>query len=287
MKDEMDGNPTPHPKRPAADPIAKLEKSGGAVWAHRRGQGPLFELKYARRHGRDVVIEGTIHAEALGPEGAVDAADAERLFALAIDDLRLIGWKPDSSGIIKRTWILRSDLDRSSLRRTIEQSIALLAPLHGAEPTAYRLVYRPPGEEDAGYAQIGCVLAVPSILIGDLIGGLLTVARGEALPLIEAGIFAAVVGSSLGFVALGTLAPRVLAFVPVARARAAETGMSLQLLIPGLVAAATWVLLPVIGLRDGDELLWISAGIFVAAVVLPVPLMLLGRAIRGGTRPMD
>jgi len=283
----MDGNPTPHPKRPAADPIAKLEKSGGAVWAFRRGQGSLFELKYARRHGADVVIEGTIHAEALGPEGAVDAADAERLFALAVDDLTLIGWKPDSSGILKRSWILRSDLDRSELRRTVEQSIALLAPLHGAEPTAYRLVYRPPGEEDAGYAQIGCVLALPSVLIGDLIGGLLTVAKDEALPLIEAAIFAAVVGFSLGFVVSGTLAPRVLALVPATRARAAETGMSLQLLIPGLVTTATWLLLPLTGPRDGDQLLRISAGVFVAAVVLPVPLMLLDRAIRGGTHRKD
>jgi len=283
MKNEMDGNPTPHPKRPAPDPIAKLEKSGGAVWALRRGQGSLFELKYARRHGADVVIEGTIHAEALVPEGAVDAADAERLFAVAVDDLRLVGWKPDSSGIIKRTWILRSDLDRSELRRTVEQSIALLAPLHAAEPTAYRLVYRPSGEEDAGYAQVGCILAVPSVLIGDLIGGLLTVGRDEALPLIEGAIFVAVVGFSLGFVVFGTLAPRVLALLPATRARAAETAMSLQVVIPGLVSCATWLLLPVIGLRDGDQLLEISVGIVVAAVVLPVPLMVLDRAIRGGT----
>ena len=37
-KDEMGGNHTSHLKRPAADPLAKLEKGGGAVWAQRRGQ---------------------------------------------------------------------------------------------------------------------------------------------------------------------------------------------------------------------------------------------------------
>jgi hypothetical protein len=271
----MDGNPTGHPKRRAADPIAKLEKGGGAVWAHRRGQGPLFELKYARRYGADAVLEGTIHAEALFPDGAVDAADAVRLSDLAIDDLRLFGWKPDSSGIIKRTWVLRSDLDRSELRRTVEQSIAVLARLHGAEPTAYRLIYRPPGQEDAGYAQGGCVFSVPSVLIGTLLGGLVTVARGEVLPLIETAIFAAVVGFSLGFLVFGELAPRVLALVPAARAEAANTTMSLQLLVPGLISFATWFLLPVVGLRDGNQLFAISVVIAVAVVVLPVPSMLL------------
>ena len=86
-----------------------------------------------------------------------------RLSDLAVDDLRLFGWKPNSSGIIKCTWVLRSDLDRSEVARTVDQSIAVLARLHGAEPTAYRLVYRSPGEE--GREQ-GCLFAVPSILIG-------------------------------------------------------------------------------------------------------------------------
>ena len=271
----MDGNPTPHPKRRAADPIAQVEKRGGAVWAHRRGQGPLLEVKYARRQGGDAVLEGTIHTEALFPDGAVDAADAVRLSDLAVDDLRLFGWKPNSSGIIKRTWVLRSDLDRSEVRRTVEQSIAVLARLHGAEPTAYRLIYRPPGQEDAGYAQGGCVFSVPSVLIGTLIGGLLTVARGEALPLIETAIFAAVVGFSLGFLVFGELAPRVLALVPATRAGAAETTMVLQLLVPGLISFATWLLLPVVGLRDGNQLFGISVVIAVAVVVLPVPSMLL------------
>jgi len=271
----MDGNHTSPLKRPAADPLDKLEKGGGAVWAQRRGQGPHLELKYARRQGANAVLEGTIHAETLFPDGAVDAADAVRLSDLAIDDLGLLGWKPDSSGIIKRTWVLRSDLDRSELRRTVEQSIALLARLHGAEPAAYRLVYRPAGQEDAGYAQVGCVFAVPSILIGTLIGGLLTVARGEALPLIETAIFAAVVGMGLWFGVFGDLAPRVLALVPAARAGAGETAVLLSLLIPGLITFATWLLLPVIGLRDGDQLLGISLLIFVAVAILPWPFMFL------------
>ena len=88
----------------------------------------------------------------------------------------------NSSGIIKRTWVLRSDLDRSELRRTVEQSIAVLARLHGAGPTAYRLIYRPAGQEDAGYAQGGCVFSVPSILIGTLIGGLLVWNSREMSP---------------------------------------------------------------------------------------------------------
>ena len=161
----------------------------------------------------------------------------------------------------------------------------MLARLHGAEPTAYRLVYRPPGQEDAGYAQGGCVFSVPSVLIGTLIGGLVTVARGEELPLIEAAIFAAVVGFSLGFVVFGDLAPRVLALVPATRAGAANTTMLLQLLMPGLITFATWLLLPVIGLRDGDQLLGISVVIFVAIAILPMPFIFL--AIWRRTRRKD
>jgi hypothetical protein len=277
----MHGNITPDVKRPGPDPISKLEKGGGAVWASRPGEDPILDLRYAPRDGADVVIEGTIRADALGSQGAVDHADAERLFAVAVDDLRLIGWKPDSSGIFKRTWIVRSDLDRSGLRRTVAQTIAVLARLREAEPSAYRLLYRPPGDEDAGYAQVGCVLAVPSVVIGDVVGGFLTVARDVPLPRIETAVLSAVVGFGLGFVVFGTLAPRALAAVPATRAGAAETAMSLQILIPGLVACATWLLLPVIGLRDGDLLLGISVGIVAAAVILPVPVMLLTRAIRG------
>ena len=266
----MDGNRTSHPKRRAADPIAKLEKGGGTVWAQRRGQGPDLQLKYARRQGANAVVEGTIHAEALVADGAVDAADAMRLMDLAVDDLNLFGWKADSAGIIKRTWVLRSDLDRSEVARTVDQSIAVLARLHEAEPTAYRLVYRSPGD----MAGEGCLIAVPSILIGDLIGGLVTVARGEELPLIEAAIFAAVVGMSLGFVFM-ILAPPLLTLVPATRAGATETAMWLYLLIPGLITFATWLLLPVIGLQDGDQLLVISVVIFVAVAILPMPFMFL------------
>ena len=100
----------------------------------------------------------------------------------------------------------------------------------------------------------------------------MTAARGEALPLIEAAIFAAVVGISLGLV-FGILAPSLLALVPATRAGAAETAVRLTLLIPGLIAFATWLLLPVIGLQDGDQLLVISVVIFLAVAILPMPFM--------------
>ena len=81
----------------------------------------------------------------------------------------------------------------------MDQSIAVLARLHGAEPTAYRLVYRSPGDEVAEASQAGCFFAAMSALVGTFIGGRLMVARGEELPPTEAAIFAAVVGFSLGF----------------------------------------------------------------------------------------
>ena len=66
----MGGNHTSHLKRPAADPLAKLEKGGGAVWAQRRGQShPHLVVKYARRQGGEAVLEGTIHAAALVATG--------------------------------------------------------------------------------------------------------------------------------------------------------------------------------------------------------------------------
>ena len=270
----MDGNHTSPLKRPAADPLAKLEKGGGAVWAQRRWQGPDLVVKYARRQGGNAVLEGTIPAEALVADGA-GAADAVRLSDLAVDDLRLFGWKPDPAGIIKCTWVLRSDLDRPEIARTVDQSIAVLARLHGAEPTAYRLVYRSPGDEVGEAAQAGCFVAVPSALVGAFIGGRLMDARGEELPPTEAAIFATVVGFILGFLVVAVFAPRVLALVPAIRAGAGEMATWLYFLIPGLVAFATSLLLPVIGLRDRDQLLGISVVIVVAITILPLPFMFL------------
>ena len=80
----------------------------------------------------------------------------------------------------------------------------------------------------------------------------MTDARGEELPLIEAAIFSAVVGVSLGLVFI-ILAPGVLALVPATRAGAAETAMFIYLLVPGLISFATWLLLPLIGCRTGTS----------------------------------
>ena len=63
--------------------------------------------------------------------------------------------------------------------------------------------------------------------------------------------------------------------MPAARAGAGDTaGLLTFLLTPGLVAFATWLLLPVIGLRDGDQLLGISVVIVVAITILPLLMLL-------------
>ena len=224
----MDGNHTSHPKRPAADPIAKLEKGGGAVWAHRRGQGPHLELKYARRQGADAVLEGTIHAAALVPYGAgMRRMRCGSLISRSTTSGCSAGSQipPGSSsapGSFARIWTARSSQGPStSPSRCWHGCTEPSRPPIGW--STVRLERKTPAPRRAAFSPC------PRSSLGSLIGGLLTVARGEALPLIEAAIFAAVVGMSLGFLVFGVLAPRVLALVPATRAGAAETAMRLQL----------------------------------------------------------
>ena len=233
--------------------LESLEKRGGAVWAMKRGAGSLITLTYAgRRHG-GVVVRGQISPDMHRGELVADFPDEE---------LISLGWKD-----WKREWVLRTDMDRAGLLRMVEESIALLAPAWGNLASDYRLVNRPAGEEDAGYAQFGCLFATISAPVGAAVGAVVAIVGNSPLPVVEVGIFAASVGLVIGFFVLGSVLDRVLALVPPIRARAAELGMGLMLLVPGLVALLTWLIVAIVGPDDPTQLLWLSGGVIVAMFV--------------------
>jgi hypothetical protein len=268
----LDPRSAPTPRTGRNDALQQLERGGGGVEAVKKRGGEtrvhLLDLRHDGMRSGSSQILGF-----LSPEGTLvqDRAVPE-------DDLTRLGWRyAERAARWERRWTLRSDLDRSDLRRTVEATVALLAALREEDATAYRLIYRPPGEEDAGFAQIGCLLAFASVVVGDILGIGVTLVGKQPLPLIEMSIFAAIVGLIVGFVVVGTVLPRLLAMTPRLRARAAEADMGLMLVVPGLLVLSTWLLAPRFGRLDGDQLLLLSAVLFFAVVIggFAIPLVIL------------
>ncbi len=183
------------------------------------------------------------------------------------DDLTRLGWRSTRDGW-ERRWILHSDLDRTDMKKTVEATIAFLAGLNDEEPRVYPLVYRPPGEESAGLAQVGCALAVLSTLAGNILGVVVTVIQGEPAPVVHIGLLATTIGLIGGFLAFGTLFPRVLALSGAFRGRAAEIGMALMLVVPGVMVLVTWLVALALEPLDGEVFVNLAALLLVAAFVV-------------------
>ena len=272
----MDGNHTSHPKRRAADPLAKLEKGGGAVWVHRRARAANLELKYARKQGADAVLEGTIHPEALVPGGAVDAADAVRLSESR--DRRPQVDRLETRSLRKHQAHLGPSLGSGSLggpkdgrpvhrgagtaarNRADPISAGLPSPWTGGcwvRPGRLRLLGAlGPHWDPHRRARDGCQGRGPTADRNSHLR------RGRRLQPRVCG--------------LRRSSPR--ASWPWCRPPAPRQRIRrccFNLLVPGLISFATWLLLPVIGLRDGDQLLGISIVIFVAIAILPLPFIFL------------
>jgi hypothetical protein len=241
------------------DPFRRLERGGGAVGAFKEGTGSLFELRHVGMR------EG--YAEILGhiwPEGIIfeDRPVPE-------DELTRLGWRwVEPAAGWERRWVLRSDLDRTDLRRSVHATLALLAPLHDQDVGSYTLMYRPPGDEDAGLAQVGCFFAAVSTVVGDVAGFILTALRNQHVPLLEMFLFAGTVGFLAGYPAFGTLFPRLLALKGAYRGRAAHTTTGLMAVVPGVIVAVVWLLAPLFGPVDGDLLLLIAGALIVAPLVV-------------------
>jgi hypothetical protein len=239
------------------NPLQRLERGGGAVWAFKEGAGSLFALQHVGVRKGSAEIRGHIHPESLVFEDR----------PVPVDELARLGWRYVEGEGWERRWVLRSDLDRADLQRDANATIALLAALQDTDPGSFALVYRPPGEEDAGFAQVGCLLAAVSVVVGEVLGMIVTVARSEPIPLLEVAVFAATVGFLVGFLALGVVVPRALAVSAALRGRAADVTVGLTLVIPGGIVLSVWLLAPRFAPIDGDLLLIVAGALIVAVLI--------------------
>jgi hypothetical protein len=239
------------------DPFHQLERGGGAVLAFKEGAGSLFELRHVG------VREG--NAEILGhmyPEGVLFEDRP-----VPVDELTRLGWRYLEPRGWERRWALRSDLDRTEMRRVVHATVALLAALHDQDARAYDLLYRPSGEEDAGSGQLGCFFAAVSSFVGDVLGLIVTAVRNEPIPLLAMSFFAGTVGFVAGFLAFGIAFPRLLAISTAFRGRAADITTGLMLVIPGVIVLSVWLLAPRFGPLNGDQLLAFTGALIVAVFV--------------------
>lgn len=198
-----------------------------------------------------------------------------------MDDLRRLGWKYSQRRGWEQRWVLNSDLDRTDLRRVFDATAELLTALHNEDPGAYVAKYRPAGEEDAGDAQIGCLFAVASCVVGDVLGIVVTVLRHEPIPVVGMSVFAGTMGLLLGFVGFGSLAPRLLALSARLRGRAAEISTTLLLVIPGVVTLLIWLVAPAVGPLSDEQLLIVPGALIIGTFVLTfifVPVLLFREA---------
>ena len=247
------------------DPLRRLERGGGAVWAW-KGNAPYHRLEL--RYAGDEAGHPKIIAEILS-----EAFTGDR--PIPVDELNRLGWKGRGYGR-KREWVLRSDLDREDLKRTVDATFEALDPDAAA---SYRLQYRPPGEEDKGYAEFGCLFALPSAIVGDVLGFVITFIRNEptASPLTIA-IFSFSLGFIGGFLGFGPLLPRIVGLVPSWRARASEMSLPLLLPVPGLIALAVWLLAPAFPKVD-PGLLLIASVVLLVGIGFLLPMLSMVRVM--------
>jgi hypothetical protein len=213
--------------KPTDDPLLRLEDRGGAVWAFRQGHGTVLTLSYAGTRDGATVIQGLIRSE--------DARGAR-------DGLKSEGWRPTESGL-EQSWVLHSDLDRSALRRDVHEAIAILAARRGETPDAFPLVHRNPGQTDAGYGQIGCVLAMLSAVVGEVVGiaAILLFQPGRAS--VHGAVIAFVAAAFIVPWATGDLVPALAGRIGRFRTNAEAVGIVWLLVAPAVAAATTmWLI---------------------------------------------
>ena len=183
--------------------VARLEQRGGQVWVFRRGYGSVYTFHFARADGAVAV---SVRQEA----GAVGQRPKDR--------------------------VLRADADRTALARDMEAvRDAANASLADGVADRYVLVHRDQLQADGGYAQVGCVLAVGSILVGVIVGEIavwLTAGRLVGWPAVGA----AVVGFVAGFIAVDPLGA-LLVRVPPLRDRIETIAYAWMTIVPGIVTA--------------------------------------------------
>jgi hypothetical protein len=132
---------------------------------------------------------------------------------------------------------MASDSDRAALAREMEGARdAANAALEG-EPWRYVLVHRDILASDAGYAQVGCFLALFSVIAGLILGPIIAwivigEIKGDAL------LVGPVIGFIIGFFGIDVVA-RIAVYIPPIRDRLETIAYAWMAVVPAVLTAAT------------------------------------------------
>lgn len=132
----------------------RLDASGGTLVARNDRAGALVILSLGSIEDDAGSIVGLIPLAAVGLDG--EALAARR-------------WQLTQRGL-EREWPLRSAVDRSAILRDVDDALDILADRRGLSRANFPLVHVAPLSSDPGYFQVGCVVALVSALLGDVVG---------------------------------------------------------------------------------------------------------------------
>ena len=188
--------------------VERLERRGGEVWVFRTGYGAEVKFECIDREEGHAVVVGRSTPQA-----------AER-------------YGP-------RRIVLATQRDRDRLARDMDHALASAnAGLERVEHR-YQLEHRDAFDTDAGYAQVGCVVALLSAVVGvglGLLGGWLTTGA-LALP---GAIVGSIVGFVVGFMGVGPVLS-IAIDRPAFRDRITDIAMIWFIVVPAVLTAVVTI----------------------------------------------
>jgi len=193
-----------------AKAVERLQRRGGEVWVFRRDYGSQVKFRCIEREDGNAVVVGK-------SEPASELPYRIRRFVLS-DEAKRAALATEMERV--------RDLANNGLER-VEYT--------------YELTHRDDLASDAGYGQIGCLLTVPSILGGVIIGLLFS-----SIAIRYTSLTDAVIGSIIGFVvALVSFEPvsGIAYRVPWLRDRIDVLYFGWLLIVPGIATAVAIVVL--------------------------------------------
>jgi hypothetical protein len=193
--------------------VARLERRGGEVWVFRRGHGS----------------KGTFRCTGREEDGAAIVVGSGSAGATSVDG--------------EGRWVLRTDLDRRSLAGAMEATRDRLNASAGGE---YALVHRDLIQSDAGFGQVGCLMAVASVIVGLVIGLVVVSVLGGAPTLVGSGA-GVIIGFLVGLYTADSVAS-VAVLVPALRDRIVNFAYAWMLIVPGVVTVLTMVVASRLGI---------------------------------------
>ncbi|MEP6639747.1 MAG: hypothetical protein ABJC39_10400 [Chloroflexota bacterium] len=186
-------------------------------------------------------------------EDAGSIAGLIPLAAVGLDSEALAarGWQMSRRGL-EREWPVRSAVDRSAVLRDVDDAIDILSDRRGLTRANVPLVHVAPLSSDAGFFQVGCVVALLSAVVGDVVGtaALLVLhpewlfREGDAIATIVGGLVtgwlvALVVAIIASLIVVGVGLMSLIERMPRLSRSSGDIFLVLMIFVPAVIAAIT------------------------------------------------